>query len=411
MRRLFIFVLCLLCHSDTFADEWPGFRGPRGDGTSSEKNLPTKWSATENVHWKTAIPGKGHSSPIVFGDRLFLTTCIEDDDQRVLICLDRRTGKVQWQRVVVTSKLEPKHRLNSYASSTPVTDGTRVWVPFFDRPHMRVFCYDVDGKKVWEQKPGEFHSRHGFCSSPVLYKDKVIINGDQDALAYIVALDRKTGRELWRIDRPNKTRSYCVPTIFEVGGRTQMVLSGSKCVASYDPNTGKRLWIIDGPTDQMVASVIQTRDVFFVTGGFPQLHILGIPVTAKGELSESDILWRTKNKPVSYVPSPVADGGRFFVVSDRGYASCFDAKTGTQHWMEKMGKRHSSSLIAADGHVYFMADNGECWVVKSGMKFQVVAQNKIGESCDASIAVSRGQLFIRGGEHLYCIGKPQTASR
>src|SRR5262249_31937670 len=158
-----------------------------------------------------------------------------------------------WQRVVLTSKLERKDRLNSYASSTPVTDGKHVWVTFLQEPDIQVVCYDFDGNEVWRRSPGKFDSMHGFCSSPALYKDLVIINGDQDAEAYLVALDKHTGAERWRADRPNRTRSYCAPLVVEAAGRPQLVLSGSKCVASYDPETGKQLWIIDGPTEQYVA--------------------------------------------------------------------------------------------------------------------------------------------------------------
>jgi len=388
-------------------EDWAAWRGPRGDGTSTETAVPTTWGADSNIHWKTPIPGKGHSSPVIHGDRVYLTTCIKEKEQRVLMCLDRKTGKILWQRVVLTAKLERIHRLNSYSSSTPATDGKLVWVTFLQKPNLRVFCYTADGKKVWDKTPGEFHSVHGFCSPPIPFKDMIIVNGDQDAKAYIVALHKRSGKEVWRVDRPRRTRSYCPPTIFEAAGKTQMVQSGNKTVTSYDPNNGKLHWIIDGPTDQMVASVVMTRDVFFVSGGFPEHHLLGMPVNAKGKLSESDVLWHLRGKVVSYVPSPVAHGDYFFIVSDRGVASCFDAKTGKQMWEQDMARRHSSSLVYADGHVYFLGDDGRCWVVKAGPKYQQVALNDLKEKCNASPAISRGQIFIRGDKHLFCIGKPQ----
>ncbi|CAA9373738.1 MAG: hypothetical protein AVDCRST_MAG64-142, partial [uncultured Phycisphaerae bacterium] len=211
--------------------DWPMWRGPAGDGRSPEANVPTKWSGTENVAWKTKIPGKGHSSPIVSGDWVFVTTALEEANERALLCLDRVSGKVLWQKTVVKSGLERKHQLNSYASATPATDGKLVYVSFFEQPKIQLVAYDFAGNEAWRASPGTFQSVHGFCSSPVLYKDLVILNGDQDSTAYLVAYDKATGKERWRTDRPNKTRSYCTPIVAELAGKTQMVLSGSNSVA------------------------------------------------------------------------------------------------------------------------------------------------------------------------------------
>lgn len=382
--------------------DWPGWRGPKGDGTSTEERFPVKWTATEGVAWKTPLPGKGHSSPVIWGDRIFLTACLEPDGQRKLLCLDRKDGRLLWERTVLTSPLEKKHNLNSFASSTPVTDGRLLWVAFLDKPMFRVFCYDLEGTLKWETSPGEFHSVHGFCSSPVLYKDTVIFNGDQDAEAYIVALDQATGTERWRIDRPNRTRSYVPPVVFEAGGRLQLVLSGSKCIASYEPGTGKQIWLIDGPTEQYVASVVCTRDVFFVTGGFPKHFITGIRPDGTGNVTATHKLWEHTDG-VSYVPSPVAWEDNFYIVSDDGIASCLDAKTGKRHWKERLGAHHSASPVAAGGHLYFTDDAGVTYVLKAGNAFEVVAKNALGEPVYASPALSRGRLYLRTERHLVCI--------
>ena len=386
------------------AQEWPGWRGPRGDGTTDEKEFPVAWGPDKGILWKVAVPGKAHSSPVVWGDRVYLTTCVESSEERKLICLDRDTGKTVWERVVLKSKLERKHRLNSFASSTPVTDGEHLWVAFFDAPRFLVYCYTLDGKLLWRKQPGEFHSKHGFCSSPVLYGDTVIFNGDQDAKAWLVALDKKTGEERWRTDRPNRTRSYTPPVIFEAAGRPQMVLSGSKCVASYDPATGKQHWIIDGPTEQFVASLVYTEGIFFVTGGFPDHYLIGIRPDGRGNVTKSHVLWELRDG-VSYVPSPLAVEKNFYVVSDGGVASCIDAKTGKRHWMERLGSHHSSSPVAAGGHLYFPDDGGTVHVLKAGTTFEVVARNDMGEGCRASPALSRGRIYIRTLGHLVCIGK------
>ena len=405
MRRLTLFFLIVLLSPNTRAGDWPGWRGPKGDGHSDEKNVPTKWSETENLAWKVAVPGKGHSSPVIWGDRVFLTTALEAEQQRVLLCLDRRTGRTLWQRVVVTSPLEQKHDLNSYASATPVTDGKHVWVAFFGRPKIDLVCYTVEGEEVWRVSPGEFHSMHGFCSSPVLYKDLVVLNGDQDADAYIVAYDRASGNERWRTDRPNKTRSYCTPFFFEHQGQTQMALSGSKSVCSYEPETGKPIWWMAGPTEQFVATLVYTDQVLFVTGGFPDFHVLGVDPGGKGDVLKTHILWRDI-KGASYVPSPIAQGRQFFIVSDNGIATCFEAKTGKKKWKERLGRRHSASAVEAGGNIYFLDDDGTTWVVKGEDEYELVAENPLGEAAFASPAVARGQIFIRTVGHLWCIGKP-----
>lgn len=386
------------------AEEWPGWRGPRGDGTSTETRLPTRWSAAESVLWKVPVPGRGYSSPIVWGDRVFLTACVENRRERKLVCLDRRDGRTLWDRVVLTADLETKNRLNGYASSTPVTDGRHVWAAFLDGSAFRVYGYDVEGTLAWSVSPGKFFSKHGFCSSPVLHKDLVIFNGDQDAEAWIVALDQSTGAVRWRADRPNRTRSYVPPVIYELAGRSQLVLSGSKCVASYEPDTGRPIWLVDGPTEQFVASLVHADGVLFVTGGYPELHLLGIRPDGQGNVTQTHILWRD-TRGVSYVPSPIAWGPHFFLVSDGGIASCFEAKTGKRCWSERLGPHHSASPVAADGRLYFTDDRGTTFVLKAGPTFEVVSRNSLGEDCRASPALSRGRIYIRTLDHLYCIGE------
>jgi hypothetical protein len=323
----------------------------------------------------------------------------------VLLCLDRRTGKTLWERVVATSPLEQKHDLNSYASATPVTDGRHVWVAFFEQPKIELACFDFDGKEVWRVSPGTFSSIHGFCSSPVLYKDTVILNGDQDADAYLVAFEKATGKERWRTDRPNKTRSYCTPLFFEHHGKPLMALSGSKSVCAYEPDTGKPVWWMAGPTEQFVASLVYTDDILFVTGGFPDFHVLGVDPGGTGDVLKTHILWRDI-KGASYVPSPIAHGHHFFIVSDNGIATCFEAKTGKKNWKQRLGRRHSASAVEAGGNIYFLDDDGVTWVVKGSDEYELVSENTLGEAAYASPAVSRGQIFIRTIGHLWCIGKP-----
>jgi len=385
------------------AENWPEWRGPRLDGTSAETNAPVHWSATSNVLWKTELPGAGHASPIVFGDKVFTVSAVAPTEERLLLCLDAARGKILWQRPVLKALMESKHSLNSHASSTPATDGERVFVAFLDVNKMFVAAYDFSGKQVWAVRPGPFASKHGFCSSPILYKDKVIVNGDHDGDGYIVALDRKTGQELWRIARPNNTRSYTVPLIREIDGRAQMVLTGSKCTASYDPNNGKLHWILDGPTEQFVASPVfsERDDLVVITSGFPEYHTLAIKADGKGKVGAEKVAWRTIKGAV-YVPSPIIDGDYFFVISEGGVAHCFETKSGKILWQERMGTHHAS-LISANHLIYFLNDNGVMNVVKAGAEFERVAQNDLGEKCFASPAISDGKIFLRGDKHLFCV--------
>jgi outer membrane protein assembly factor BamB len=306
---------------------------------------------------------------------------------------------------VVRSPLEGKHPLNSHASSTPATDGQLIYVAFLDQKEMVVAAYDFSGEQKWLVRPGPFASKHGFCSSPVLYKDKVIVNGDHDGDSYLVALSRLDGKTLWKTPRENQTRSYCVPIIRELAGRTQMVLSGDKCVASYDPNNGRRHWIIDGPTEQYVASLVYSEraDLLFMTGGFPDHHLLAIKPDGLGNVTRSKIAWRT-NKGVAYVPSPIVEGDYLLIVSDSGVAHCFEAATGKLFWQERLGEHHAS-LVSAQGLVYFLNDEGVMNVVRPGASFERVATNGLGEKTFASPAISHGQLFLRGDKSLFCIGR------
>jgi outer membrane protein assembly factor BamB len=416
--------LLMLAVSTLQAENWPGWRGPRGDGTSRETKLPTSWNGKtgENIHWKVEIPGGGHSSPVVWEDRIFLATCLPESEERMLLCLDRKTGETLWRKMVVKSKLETKHNLNSHASSTPATDGKIVVVAFLKidghtvpapnvgapRPitpgDVIVAAYDLEGKPKWEANLGPFISAHGFCSNPVLFEDLVIVNGDHDGESYLFALDRETGNIRWKDKRDHGIRSYATPIIRNLDGRLQMVLSGSESVISYDPRTGKRHWTMDGPTEQFVASMVDDGKRFFVTAGFPDHHILAINPDGSGNITESHIAWRT-TRGAAYVPSPVVSGKYLVVVADNGIASCFDSATGETQWMTRVGPRFSASLVAADGLVYLTSDQGVTTVIKPGAELEKVAENELGEIISTSPAIGQGQIFLRGQDHLFCIGK------
>ena len=397
------------------AENWPGWRGPRGDGTSNERNIPTDWDGAtgRNIAWRVPVPGRGYASPVVWDDRVFLATCVETTDQRDVLCLDRRTGATRWQQTVLTAPLEKKHTLNSFASSTPVTDGRLVFVTFLEPDfgsrtkvtpgNLVVASYDMEGHQAWLVRPGRFASVHGFCSSPILFENLVIVNGDHDGAAYIVALDRQTGKTVWKRPRANKTRSYVTPIIRHLAGREQMVLSGSKSIVSLNPRDGSRYWIIDGPTEQFVASLVDNGKLLFMTAGYPDHHIMAIRPDGHGNVTDTHVVWHT-TRGCAYVPSPIIQGKYFLVSADNGIASCFEAATGKRFWMKRLGKHYSASLVSAQGLVYFLADDGTTKVVRPGPRLDVVATNELGENCYASPALSRGQIFIRTTKQLVCIG-------
>ena len=420
---LLLLMVLAMSMTTASAENWPAWRGPRGDGTSSETNVPTTWDATtgEGIAWKVPVPGQGHSSPIVWDDFIFVASCLEDTHERVLLCFDRRDGSIRWQQTVLESPLETKHGLNSFASGTPATDGQTVYVSFLEtdrtevpaknvsNPRMNtpgvmvVAAYDVDGKQLWLTRPSPFSSVHGFCSSPVIFKDLLIINGDHDGDAHVLALDRKTGEIVWKFPRVHQIRSYCTPIIRDVAGKTQMVMSGSKQVVSLDPSTGDVHWSVEGPTEQFVASMVFDGAKFYLSAGFPDHYVMAIRPDGTGDVTGSHVEWSV-TEAKSYVPSPVLVGGQLFVADDRGTVNCFDTKDGSRLWRDRLGGHYSASLITADGLVYCTADDGKVSVIKPSGQLNVISTNTLNENSFASPAVSQGQIFIRGENHLFAIG-------
>ncbi len=406
------------------AENWPGWRGPRGDGSSLSKAAPVTWDGEtgKGILWKTEIPGVGHASPIIWEDRAFIVTCDLEAQSRQLISLDANNGKILWKQNVIKAKLEKKHALNSFASGTPATDGDLVYVTFFEASDqeivapnvgserkifpgkMVVAAYDFDGKQQWLVKPGEFISAHGYSSCPVLYKDLVIVNGDHDGDSYILALNKNTGKTVWKTKRSYGIRSYCTPIIREIDGRTQMVFSGSKHIISLNPDTGDVHWVVEGPTEQFVASMVYDGELFYMCAGYPTYHVMGIDPRGKGDITESHVRWHSKEVRC-YVPSPVVIGDYLIVADDRGTANCYDTKDGTRLWLDRLGNHFSASLLHANGLAYLIADNGVTKIVKPGSTLEVIAENPLNENVYASPALANDRLFIRGEKHLFCIGK------
>lgn len=387
------------------AEAWPGWRGPRGDGTSIEKNIPTKWDPADAI-WKTELPGKGHASPIVWGDRVLTVTGLPATKERVLLCLDRNTGRILWQQTVVQGPLEKLHKENSYASGTPATDGKQVYVTFRVGDDIVVAAHDfADGEQLWLVRPGTHSGGWGFSNEPVLYKDKVIVDGDSKGKSFLIALDRNNGETLWRIDRVNKGISYSAPLIRKLAGRMQLIQCGDRCVTSFDPDTGEQIWTVDGPSEEFVATPVYSEKagLLFISSSWPKRFIYAIRPNGTGNVTKTHIVWQdTKGAP--YVPSMIVADDFLLSVNRSGVAFCYEAATGKVLWQEKLGRHHASPVLV-EGLVFLINDDGTVNVIKPGAEFQRVAKYELGESCYGSPAISDGQVFLRGFKHLFCFGK------
>jgi len=388
----------------TRAEFWPGWRGPRGDGTCIEKNVPTNWDPATAI-WKTEIPGQGHASPIVWGDRVCTVTALPATRERILLCLDRAGGKILWQQTVVQGPLEKLHKQNSYASGTPATDGERVFTVFRVGDDIVVAAHDlVSGKQLWRVRPGTHDGGWGFSNEPVLFKDKVIIDGDSKGDSFLIALRRTDGETLWRLDRTHKGISYSAPLIRELAGRTQLIQCGDRCVTSFDPDTGEQIWTVDGPSQEFVATPVYSEKagLVFVSSSWPKQILLAIRPDGRGNVTETHVVW-SDSKGAPYVPSPIVAGDFLLTINNGGVAYCYEAATGNVFWREKLGRHHASPVLL-EGLVFFINDDGQVNVIRPGKRLERVAQYELGEPCYASPAISAGQVFLRGFTHLFCLG-------
>lgn len=391
------------------AENWAQWRGPRGDGTSIEKNVPVEWSPTKNIAWKTPIPGEGHSSPMVWQDTIFLTTASKDTGERWLIRLDATTGKIVWKIPVVKAPVESMHRENSPASSSPITDGKLVFTSFQNGTHVDLQCFDYTGKRIWSQKVLQFRGMHGYSYTPLLYRDLLIIDCSQNDESAVLALEKTTAKVRWRYDRKRNEISHVTPLLIN-DGTEQVVVCGGDEIRSFNPMTGESLWWADGPTEVSVAGIVYGDKTVFVTGGYPDKTRMAVNTTGRGDVTKSGVLWSLKRE-VSYVPSPVYSAGYLYTMLDDGLLHCFDGKTGKTVWNERVGGRFRSSPVLADGNIYVTNDKGLTIVFRATPAgFQPVAKNDLNEFCYASPAISNGRIYIRTGAHLYCIGQSPLAT-
>jgi outer membrane protein assembly factor BamB len=448
MKRLFIalsaFLIGIFCLASLPASvtitipkvsaNWPQWRGPGGQGVSTDKGLPTEWSAAKNVKWKTPIEGRGHSSPIVWGNRIFLTTAIEGEilpgakppihklgdseyvhpdsvgaDRRhtlKVLCFDRRSGKLLWERTAYTGRVyDDRHRKATYADGTPVTDGRHVYAWFGSEG---LYCYDFGGKLVWKRSFGPIATQGmGNGTSPVLYENLVILQCDEDngEKSFIVALDKRTGKEIWRTARHVEV-SWTTPVIARAPDRVELIASGAQYIAAYDPVTGKELWRCKGTQGWTVATPLVGHGVVIASAAHPVKRAVAIRLGGSGDVTDtSQVVWQ-RDKGTGYTPSSILYGDYAYLMTDRGILTCVDVRTGEVKYEGGRVPKpatFSASPVAYEDNILLSSEDGDVFVLKAGPKHEALRTNSLDEPIYASPAISNGAIFIRTTKHLYCI--------
>ena len=407
------------------AENWPRFRGPTGQGHSSEKILPLNWSAESNLVWKTEIPGIGWSSPIVWAERVFVTSATGNETKCHVLCVDRKSGKIIWDKEVFEQVPRRKESKNSYATPTPVTDGNRVYAVFGDGS---VAALTMDGSLLWTNREVQFYSRHGLGASPVLHGDRLIMSydgsnpisaagvypkvSDEEKLgwqipwdkAQLVALDGKTGQRVWTGRRGQSRIAHVSPNILNEGRLTQIISCAGDAIQGFDPTSGERLWTVYSQGEGVTPSPAMGDGLIFTSSGFEKTTIRTVRTGGRGDITQSHVAWEQK-KGAPTQPSLLYVKPRLYAITDGGIATCYQADTGDIVWQERVGGNHSASPVYAAGRIYFLSEAGETVVINAGPKFEILSRNSLNEKCQASIAASQGQLFIRGEKNLYCIGQ------
>jgi outer membrane protein assembly factor BamB len=440
MRRIInVIVLMVAATSLVYSQEkikgyennWPQWRGPEANGIALKGNPPTEWSETKNVKWKIAIPGKGHNTPIVWGDQLFITTAVEKDPSNVpsteppktgmnalktdkvhkfeVLCIDRKNGKIIWEKVVDEEvPQEVTHELGSWASNSSVTDGKNLYAFFGSRG---LYCLDFKGNVKWERKflQMKIAGNFGEGASPSIYKDKVIVNWDHQGKSFITALDKESGKDIWKVDR-DEGSTWATPLIVEFNGKVQIITAASKLVRSYDFETGELIWQCSGLTGNVIPCPVSANGIVYVMSGFRGFALRAIDLSkAKGDITDKDaILWKY-DQDTPYTPSPMlANGKLYFLKANNGSLSCLDAKDGKVYYaiqkLEGIGDIYSSPTGVAD-RFYIVGEKGLTYVIKQGSQLDVIAKNTLDDGFHASPVIIGNDLYLRGFKNLYCISQ------
>lgn len=402
---LLLTLMSLPLERAVFAENWPGWRGPSRNGVTTETGVPTTWSATENVLWKSPLPGIGTSNPVVWNENVFITASEgRDHGELHVICLDRDSGRERWHQRLWGTAPTLFYGRSGMASPSPVTDGKRLFA-FFGTGD--VFCFDLDGALLWQRaladEYGPFENRFAASSSPVLYEDTVILQCDHYGASYVLAIDQQTGANRWKSDRPEVWLSWSSPQLVPAGDRMELVLSGSERLDGYDPRTGSLLWRVRGLARECIPTPLFGHGRLYVVSGPNGTH-LAINPGGKGDVTESHVVWKN-DRGTSFVPSAILVGDRYYIADDKGIGSCLDAHTGKLLWRKRFGDKFTASPVAADGKVFFTNEAGSTLVLDTTTAtYQEIARNDIGEEVYSSLAISQGKVFIRTPKHLVSVG-------
>ena len=416
-------VILLLLSSQSNADNWGHWRGPTGNGVAANATPPTEWSSAKNVKWKVEIPGRGSSSPVIWGDQVFVTTAVSSGNQAAqnpgrggaaqlqfkLFCLDRSNGELLWQQTAIeATPHQGTHATNGYASASPCTDGQHVYAHFGSRG---LYCYTMDGKLVWKRDDfGQMNTRNSFGegSSPTLVDNMIIVPWDHEGPSFVYALDKSTGETIWKTERDEPT-CWATPLVVEHKGKKQIIMNGQTCARAYDLESGKELWRCAGQTDRPAASPVAGDGQVFVGSGFRGYFLGAFRLDGQGDIKGTDkVLW-TIDHDTPDIASPLLSSGRlYFYRGKSGILSCVDAATGKPHYAASRIPGVDStyaSPIAAGGHVYLTDRSGTTVVIEDADDLNIIATNSLGEGVDATPAPVDNQLFIRGEKHLFCIAE------
>jgi outer membrane protein assembly factor BamB len=414
---------------------WSYWRGPAADGMAVG-DAPLHWSDTQNIKWKAEIPGRGHSSPVIWGDRIFLTTAIKTgaasapeppaakpapgargplvtpgpqvEHKFVVMCLDRKTGRTLWQQTAITAvPHEGYHsQYGSFASNSPVTDGKNVYAFFGSRG---MYVYDMEGKLVWEKNFGvqmKMRMAFGEGLGPVISGDRLILVFDYEGDSFMVVLDKNTGKEIWRVSRDEKS-TWAAPLVYEFGGRKEILVAGSNKVVSYDFETGKVIWECAGLGANVIPHPVRQDDLVFVMSGYMNPNLMAIRLGREGDLTGTDAIVWSQTKGNSYTPSPVIYDNKLYVLTDSGMVSCYNAKTGVPYYhQQRLPKAYSfkASPVGANGKLYLASESEDVIVLEMGEKFEVLATNTLADQMFiATPAITDGEIYLRGQNTLFCI--------
>ena len=416
MKALIALLLTCVCASAN----WPAWRGPEGTGVTRESKLPVRWSTNENIRWRTPLPERGNSTPIVWGDAVFVTQAIDKENRRTLMRFDRKTGKQRWQKGVTYSEKEPTHETNPYCSASAVTDGERIVASYGSAG---LYCYDFEGNELWHRDLGKQHHIWGNAASPVLYQDLCILNVGPGERSFLIALDKKTGKTVWQVDEPGGHSgqakpgedakavwigSWSTPIVIKENGSDRLIMSFPKRVAALEPKSGKEIWTCAGLNPLVYTSPLYDDDgVVVAMGGFSG-SALAVKTGGKGDVTETHRLWqhpRAKQR----IGSGVIHGGHIYILNEPPIAECYDLKTGKLVADQRLkgsgpkGETWSSMLLAGE-KLYVINQSGDTFVLKANPQMETVAVNSLGEFTNASLAPSDGEIFIRTHKHLWCVG-------